>query len=271
MFLFSKKFAWTLIALLVLAGTAFGQATVSIVSGNGQIVPQNNTGSNPLVVVVRDAAGNPIPNAKVNWSITGIQNQTGGLLLTSTTTDASGLTGGGCATGSTGGCQRFVTPTLPPGNNGFAQSTVTATSGASSASFILTTKGRTANGHDGIGSTKIHPTGAEQPITGAAGQQANLPIQISVYSNVTNGAIPHVLVTVTSDPNSQSTGACSGGNPMTDSSGVATCNVILGGKVGISTLTAAVGGVVGPNLSPGLGTYSINFKVLVGPPGVIKI
>src|SRR5882724_8590356 len=137
----SKKFAWTLIGALLLAGTAFCQATVSILSGNGQIVLQNSAASNPLVVVVRDAAGNPIPNAKVAWTVTGVQNQTGAVLLASTTTDASGTTGGGCATGGTGGCQRFVTPTLPPTNNGFAQSTITATSGAASVSFVETTEG----------------------------------------------------------------------------------------------------------------------------------
>src|SRR6266851_9099557 len=93
----SKKFARTLIGTLLLAGTAFCQATVSIVSGNGQIVLQNSVGSNPLVVVVRDAAGNPIPNAKVTWTITGVQNQTGAVVLATTTTDATGTTGGGCA------------------------------------------------------------------------------------------------------------------------------------------------------------------------------
>lgn len=270
MFSSSKKFARTLIGLLLFAGTAFCQATVSIVSGNGQIVMHNNTGSNPLVVVVRDTAGNPIPNAKVTWSITGVQNLTGSVLLASSTTDATGSTGGGCATGSTGGCQRFVTPTLSASNNGFAQSTVTATSGTSSASFILTTEGPGPSNGAGLKPTMIHPTPAEQPITGPAGQQANLPIQISVVSNVTNGAVPHVLVTVTSDSTSASTGSCKDGNPMTDSTGIATCNLILAGKVGTSILTAAVGGAVGPNLSTGLGTFSINFKVLVGPPGIIK-
>src|SRR5690349_16469310 len=123
MFSSSKKLARTVLGVLALAGTAFGQATISIVSGNGQIVPQNNTGSNPLVVVVRDAAGSPIPNAKVAWTVTGVANQTGSVLLATTTTDASGTTGGGCAVGGTGGCQRFVTPTLPTSGNGFAQST----------------------------------------------------------------------------------------------------------------------------------------------------
>jgi uncharacterized protein (TIGR03437 family) len=266
----SKKFAWTLIGALLLAGTAFGQATVSILSGNGQIVLQNNTGSNPLVVVVRDASGNPIPNAKVNWSITGVQNQTGSLLLATSTTDATGTTGGGCATGGTGGCQKFVTPTLPPINNGFAQSTITATAGAASVSFVETTEGLVASGAPGLAPTLLHPVGAEQPLTGPAGQVAKTPIQIRVLSAVNSTAVPRVLVTFSSDTSSQTSAACSGGNPFTDSTGLATCNLILGGKVGPGTLTAAVGGVVGQNLSVGLGTYSIPYKVLVGPPGVIK-
>ena len=258
------------IGALLLAGTAFGQATVSILSGNGQIVLQNNVGSNPLVVVVRDAAGNPIPNAKVVWSITGVTNQTGSVLLATTTTDASGTSGGGCATGGTGGCQKFVTPTLPPGNNGFAQSTITATSGSASVSFIETTEGLSASAAPGLTPTLLHPVGAEQPLTGPAGQVAKTPIQIRVLSSQTSAAVPHVLVTFTSDTSSPTSAACSGGNPFTDSTGLATCNLILGGRVGPGTLTAAVGGVVGQNLSAGLGTYSIAYKVLVGPPGVIK-
>src|SRR5437762_5236699 len=140
MFSSSKKFARILIGVLVLAGAAFCQANVSVVSGSGQIVLQQGS-SNPLVVVVRDNAGNPIPNTKVTWSVTGVTNQTGALLLTTSTTDATGTTGGGCATGGTGGCQRFVAPTLPVSGNGFAQSTVTASAGTGSAKMILTTEG----------------------------------------------------------------------------------------------------------------------------------
>src|SRR5260221_1038810 len=117
----SKKFARTLIGRLLLAGPAFSQATVSILSGNGQIIPQTNTGSNPLVVVVRDAAGNPIPNAKVIWTATGVQNQTGTVLLATTTTDANGTTGGGCATGGTGGCQRVLIAPLTVADDRFFQ------------------------------------------------------------------------------------------------------------------------------------------------------
>jgi uncharacterized protein (TIGR03437 family) len=266
----SKELARILIGALLLAGTAFCQATVSILSGSGQIVLQNNVASNPLVVVVRDAAGNPIPNAKVTWSISGVQNQTGSLLLVTTTTDAGGTTGGGCATGGSGGCQKFVTPTLPPGNIGFAQSTVTATAGTASASFILTTEGVGGSGAHLILASIVHPTAAEQPLTGPAGQLAKVPIQIRVLSTVTSGAIAHVLITVTSDSSSQTSAACSGGNPFTDSTGIATCNLIFGGKTGNATLTVDVGGVVGQNLSVGLGTFSIAYRVLVGPPGVIK-
>ena len=204
---YSNKFACALLGALLLAGTAFGQATVSILSGNGQIVLQNNTGSNPLVVVVRDAAGNPIPNAKVVWSITGVTNQTGSVLLATTTSDAGGTSGGGCATGGTGGCQKFVTPTLPPGNNGFAQSTITATSGSASVSFIETTEGLSASAAPGLTPSLLHPIGAEQPLTGPAGQLAKTPIQIRVLSSQTSAAVPHVLVTFTSDSSSPTTRA----------------------------------------------------------------
>src|SRR5207249_11594416 len=72
------------------------------------------------------------------------------------------------------------------------------------------------------------------------------------------------------DSSSQTTASCAGGNPVTDNTGVATCNVVFGGKTGSSTLIAAVGGAIGPDLSVGLGTYTVTFTVLVGPPGIIK-
>src|SRR5207249_2550950 len=93
---------------------------------------------------------------------------------------------------------------------------------------------------------------------------------IRVLSTVTSGAVPNVLVTVSTDSTSQSSASCSGGNPVTDNTGIATCNVVFGGKIGSSTLTASVGGAVGTNLSVGLGTYTVTFTVLVGPPGIIK-
>ncbi len=266
---FSRKFAWTLIGALLLAGTAFSQATVSVISGNGQIVLQQGA-SNPLVVVVRDPAGNPIPNTKVTWSVTGVQNQTGALTLASTTTDASGSTGGGCTQGATGGCVRFQAPTLPSGGNGFAQSTVIATAGTGTAKFIVTTEGVGTSGIGLIAPTVLHPVGAEIPLTGPAGQQSKIPFQIRLLSSVTSGAVPNVLVSVYSDNTSQTSASCAGGNPLSDNTGVATCNVVFGGKTGSSTLTAAVGGAIGPNLSVGLGTFSIAIKVLVGPPGIIK-
>src|SRR5204863_5347165 len=171
----------------------------------GQIVLQNSVGSNPLVVVVRDAAGNPVANAKVVWTISGVQNQTGSVLLPTTTTDASGTTGGGCATGGTGQCQRFVTPSLPPGNIGFAQSTITATSGAASVNFIETTEGLTASAAPGLTPTLLHPIGTEQPLTGPAGQVAKTPIHIRVLSSVTSRPVPRALVTTSSDSNSHTT------------------------------------------------------------------
>src|SRR5690242_15023537 len=73
-------------ACLVGAVTAQAQ-TVTIVSGNGMVIPSVHV-SPAMSVLVRDAAGNPVKNATVNWTISG-----GGILSNpQTTTDAGGQT-----------------------------------------------------------------------------------------------------------------------------------------------------------------------------------
>src|SRR5438128_1511174 len=46
-------------------------ASISIVSGNSQSAAAGRALSTPLMVMVRDAAGNPAAGVEVTWSITG--------------------------------------------------------------------------------------------------------------------------------------------------------------------------------------------------------
>src|SRR5579883_3235094 len=81
-----------LFCLLFLAGAAPAQ-TLYPVSGNGQLIcplcPNGVGVFAPLVVMVKDANGNPLANQTVTWTLTAGQ----GLLNNSTTvTDSTGTT-----------------------------------------------------------------------------------------------------------------------------------------------------------------------------------
>src|SRR5437879_4983703 len=109
-----------------LAGVGILQAqTVTIVSGNGMVIPSVHV-SPQVLVLVRDAAGNPVQNAKVNWTIQG-----GGILTnTQTTTDASGQT----TNTFVGPEVSVITPAVS-----YVQSTITATYGTAKVQFLETT------------------------------------------------------------------------------------------------------------------------------------
>lgn len=91
-----KSIALPLFAIaLALAGCNSSQAEgppvpagISALSGDGQFANTGSSAANPLVVVVSDQNGNPLPNATVSWRVTG----GGGTVAdTTSTTDGSGL------------------------------------------------------------------------------------------------------------------------------------------------------------------------------------
>src|SRR5260370_42376404 len=82
----SKLFARLFVGIL-LAGAAFCQS-ISIVAGDGQVGPTLTNLPAPLVVLVRDASGNPLPNVTVTWAV--ITPQGGNLSVTTSKTDANG-------------------------------------------------------------------------------------------------------------------------------------------------------------------------------------
>src|SRR5271165_4791700 len=113
----------------LLVVTAASAQTVSVVSGNGQVICPGCFGANNVqfqltIVKVTDANGNPLPNQTVTWTTTGAT-----LGNTSSITDANGMT----------------STTLFPSNfinssafQSYAQYIVTATAGTSTATFYLT-------------------------------------------------------------------------------------------------------------------------------------
>src|SRR5215831_6582937 len=81
-------------ALFILCGSAFAQS-ISIVSGNGQLACQSCptkpiTIYNPVVVLVKDASGKPLPNATVTWTFSSTLSASGNVISAQTTTDANG-------------------------------------------------------------------------------------------------------------------------------------------------------------------------------------
>ncbi|MDQ6760305.1 MAG: Ig-like domain-containing protein, partial [Acidobacteriota bacterium] len=105
-------------------GNVMQAQTLSVVSGNGQVVQENFGTSQPLVVQAKDSGGRPAAGVNVNWSIT---QGSGTLPNPVTVTDANGLAS-----------TNFVGPNLQPGTS-FLAATVTATSALTAVSFIVTT------------------------------------------------------------------------------------------------------------------------------------
>src|SRR5712692_3635457 len=86
---------------------------LSVVSGGGQVAAQNFQLPSPLIVVARNAAGQPMAGVTVNWSVTG----PGSLVMGSqTVTDRNGQA-----------MNRYVGATIYT-DTAFTQSTITASS-----------------------------------------------------------------------------------------------------------------------------------------------
>src|SRR5437762_928891 len=124
MHLFKRLIPEILLLSMLTAGTASAQF-ISIVSGDGQVVTQNNVPQNPMVVVVRNSQGQPIPGTQVSWSLNGQGSLIGGA---TTTTDSNGMTS-----------NTFLGATLF--NVSSTQSIITASAAGSSVTFTETTSG----------------------------------------------------------------------------------------------------------------------------------
>ena len=101
-----------LISTFVLGLAVTHAQTITKVAGDGQVVIQSILGSSPMTVLVRDASGNPVLNAQVKWSVS--PEGQGGVVQTTTTTNAQGLAS-----------NTFVA-TVPNPQQSYVTSTVTA-------------------------------------------------------------------------------------------------------------------------------------------------
>lgn len=239
---------------LIWAGVAHAQ-TITAVSGNGQVVKAFYPSGN-MVVVVRDANGNPLKGVQVNWTIsTSTAGTPATLFSQQTKTDNNGQ-----ATNTFIGAD-ITFPTS------FAQSTITATYLSSHATFNVTTVGVLPLDQTPlIQASYTSPNLSQLPLSGAAGQQGTIPVQIQVVG--IGGAqasvgVANVSVSAQSDnANNAATIACAGGTLYTDTHGNATCNLVFGGKIGNGTFTVNVGNWT---------FFNFSYKVIAGPPATILV
>ena len=232
----SRAFVFCLALAAAGALRAQSGAGLFLISGNGQVVSEQFLTAQPLVVQARDASGKPVAGLAVNWTLT--PQLSGTIVRPSATTDSNGMASA-----------NFLATALQSGLS-FQSSTVTASSTAGTVNFVVTTVlVRIPNGPAPrplvqlltpiLGATLTGPAGSVLPgavvvqVTAQAGPQSGQPV-------------PNVGVQLADalDPTMKPLAACNGpgGMVLTDATGIATCDMVLGPQPGSEQLLAAVGG-----------------------------
>ena len=218
------------LALLFFVPEAFAQS-ISIASGNGQVVREQFL-SVPLVVQVKDAAGNPSAGIRVTWAVT---QGSGSLVGQSGPTDSNGLAS-----------VSFVGTSIQPGSS-FVSNAVTATSPAGSVVFQITTTLGQGFALPPLVEL-IKPSQASRSLTGPAGSVLPdaIEVQVTAQSGTQQGQpVPNVSVRIVNntDPTGAAAAVCNvpGGTVLTNSAGRAVCDVKLTGAPGSYALAAIVG------------------------------
>ena len=257
-----------LTALFLLPALSSAQ-TITIVSGNGQLVCPDCTGSlqkyAPLTVQVNNAAGVPLANATVTWTAT----QSGYQPVTSTS-----------VTNSAGQASYTFVPLAFFFGTNFLPATIVAASQNTSVSFVETTATPISAGSAPV-FVNLVPPASTPALTGTAGQTSTTSLKVSVSGSL--AALPGVQVSL--QPWVSGNPAHPGGLPwpagkpsvtcatqpgqepgtvLTDATGMATCTPVFGNSLGSGSYTLVVGGNF---VSFGATSFTVN----PGPPAVIKI
>lgn len=223
-----------LLALSALSATA---QTLTIVSGNGLIVQEAFPSTKPLRVRAVNSAGDGVQNIAITWTL---KQGDGQFINVMGTTDS-----GGYAT------TEFFGARILQGES-YISSIVTAASAFGSVDFAVTTVStRSINGtFVGLPSASlIDPTAT---LTGPPGTVFPRAFGVRVAAQAGLGVgqgIPNVGVRITDPDPDQPTAAyarCSGaGNVvLTDATGVAYCDLVLGTNPGFNFLSVDVGEVL---------------------------
>jgi uncharacterized protein (TIGR03437 family) len=222
-------------SILALSLPAAGQA-LEVVSGNGQIVREQFVTVAPMTVRAIDQQNRPVAGVRISWSVTSGQ---GTLINPNTSTDTNGI------------ASSYFLGSAVPGGTSIQQSTVTAQSSFGSASFFVTTAiVRLPDG--GLGAPPlvelVKPTLEASTITGDAGTTVfgAVIVRVGIQSGPETGrAVANVGVRIYNydNPNSSPSGACrsSNGIVLTDSTGTATCDLVLNNRTGETQLAVIAG------------------------------
>lgn len=235
-------------------GDTGGSGGLEMYSGNGQVVVAGHSTNHPLQVRLTDPAGRPIFGATVNWRETSGE---GSVSHAASQTDVYGIAS----------ADFHGAPSVASGVS-YAQSTVSAAvPGFAPLSFTETTVSNIAAMPAFLMPV---PDLFTRAITGQAGQTLGGAIQVQAKTiwGVQGGqGFPNVGVSLSSDLDQAAhpSASCAGpgGTALSDATGLATCDVRLGGVTG------------GPapirvNLG-GFAYYIVLLTVTAGPPGRIDI
>ena len=89
---FSKKTFLGILVISLLTTAVASAQTIAVVSGDGQVAPQNFAAQSPMIAVVKNFQGQPQPGTTVTWTIiSGAGNLLLGLLAGSASRSSNGL------------------------------------------------------------------------------------------------------------------------------------------------------------------------------------
>ncbi len=223
-------------------------AKLQTLTGNGQIISEQATASQLLMVGVLDASSIPVVGTTVSFAVT----QGLGTISCTTVGDSFPIMPTGTCTRSDTDSNLVTVVTDDAGraavkflststfSQSFKQTVVTATSGNAAAAFTITTVLVQRPNNGGQASLPVAYVIEPQPetsgyrvIRGTAGQTIAGAIQVQVVAAdgpQAGQAIPGVALNVSGygSPTSSPSASCAGGTPFTDEQGIATCNVVLG-------------------------------------------
>jgi uncharacterized protein (TIGR03437 family) len=198
-------------------------------AGNGQVVREQFLSNAPLVVQAKDSAGRPAAGVTVSWAIT---QGTGTLNAPTLTTDANGLAS-----------TNFLATNLQPLQS-FQSETITATSNFGGVNFFITTVPEITPPSVQL----INPTLDNRSITAASGSTVpgGVVVRVIAQSGIQSGTpIPNISVRIVDaqDPTIPAQAACNAplGTVLTDSTGTATCDLVISGPTGTEPLRAYAG------------------------------
>jgi uncharacterized protein (TIGR03437 family) len=225
---------------------------------------------------LKDPNGNPVAGQTVTFAMasgagTLATSTFQGVSLTNTTCSGNICT---AVTDAQGLAQvSFLATAISPGFS-FAQQTISASNGQATVNFIVTTILSTLPGGGQAAQPlveRIKPI--DSLLVGQTGTTLNEAVQVRVVAaaGIQSGQpIPNVALKVrteNTDPTLGPTAVCAGEGDvaLTDSTGIASCNLKIAGRLGLSGLNVNIGG------TQSLGGSTINLDVRPGPPSVIRI